>query len=226
MLQLIFCSVLNGRGQGKTRSHFRRGFLFCSSSGTWMSGDGDSTAGRRGKLTTGNISWGKMPQLIFCLRARKWCLAYSIRESKPFVRRDSSANDVCSIAEIIPFPASMIGETCSHESAVSNGSRREISDRTRRPGAWRIGGWGPRRRTRNGEYQLRGFLATDIPNHCRRMKSFSESSTGRISRAWHIRGTLPEGRTHDGKYQLGHNVPTDIPLRFRLFWARENPVPF
>lgn len=38
MLQLIFCSVLNGRGQGKTRSHFRRGFLFCSSSGTWMSG--------------------------------------------------------------------------------------------------------------------------------------------------------------------------------------------
>ena len=76
------------------------------------------------------------------------------------------------------------------------------------------------------EYQLRGFLATDIPNHCRRMKSFSESSTGRISRAWHIRGTLPEGRTHDGKYQLGHNVPTDIPLRFRLFWARENPVPF
>lgn len=62
MLQLIFCSVLNGRGQGKTRSHFRRGFLFCSSSGTWMSGDGDSTAGRRGKLTTGNISWGKMPQ--------------------------------------------------------------------------------------------------------------------------------------------------------------------
>ena len=67
-----------------------------------MSGDGDSTAGRRGKPTTGNISWGKMPQLIFCLRARKWCLAYSIRESKPFVRRDSSANDVCSIAEILP----------------------------------------------------------------------------------------------------------------------------
>lgn len=179
MLQLIFCSVLNGRGQGKTRSHFRRGFLFCSSSGTWMSGDGDSTAGRRGKLTTGNISWGKMPQLIFCLRARKWCLAYSIRESKPFVRRDSSANDVCSIAEIIPFPASMIGETCSHESAVSNGSRWEISDRTRCPGAWRIGGWGLRRRTRNGEYQLRGFLATDIPNHCRQLKSFSKSSTGR-----------------------------------------------
>ena len=43
------------------------------------------------------------------------------------------------------------------------------------------------------EYQVRGFLAPDIPNHCRRMKSFSESSTGRISRAWHIRGTLPEG---------------------------------
>lgn len=116
--------------------------------------------------------------------------------------------------------------TVYNDAAVSNGSRREISDRTRRPGAWRIGGWGLRRRTRNGEYQLRGFLATDIPNHCRRMKSFSESSTGRISRAWHIRGTLPEGRTHDGKYQLGHNVPTDIPLRFRLFWARENPVPF
>ena len=111
--------------------------------------------------------------------------------------------------------------TVYNDAAVSNGSRREISDRTRRPGAWRIGGWGLRRRTRNGEYQLRGFLATDIPNHCRRMKSFSESSTGRISRAWHIRGTLPEGRTHDGKYQLGHNVPTDIPLRFRLFWARE-----
>ena len=56
MLQLIFCSVLNGRGQGKTRSHFRRGLLFCSSSGTWMSGDGDPTAGRSGKLTTGNIN--------------------------------------------------------------------------------------------------------------------------------------------------------------------------
>lgn len=121
MLQLIFCSVLNGRGQGKTRSHFRRGLLFCSSPGTWMSGDGDPTAGRRGKLTTGNISWRIMRQLIFCLRARKWCLAYSIRESKPFVRRDSSANDVCSIAEIIPFPASMIGETCSHESGTGTG---------------------------------------------------------------------------------------------------------
>ena len=64
--------------------------------------------GRSSKLATGNISWRIMRQLIFCLRARKWCLAYSIRESKPFVRRDSSANDVCSIAEIIPFPASMI----------------------------------------------------------------------------------------------------------------------
>ena len=179
MLQLIFCSVLNGRGQGKTRSHFRRGLLFCSSSGTWMSGDGDPTAGRRGKLTTGNIRCGIIPHLIFCLRARKWCLAYSIRESKPFVRRDSSANDVCSIAEIIPFPASMIGETCSHESAVSNGSRWEISDRTRCPGAWRIGGWGLRRRTRNGEYQLRGFLATDIPNHSRRRNGSSESLTER-----------------------------------------------
>lgn len=63
------------------------------------------------------------------------------------------------------------------------------------------------------EYQVRGFLAPDIPNHCRRMKSFSESSTGRISRAWHIRVVFPEGRTHDGKYQLGHNVPTDISRR-------------
>ena len=65
MLQLIFCSVLNGRGQGKTRSHFRRGLLFCSSSGTWMSGDGDPTAGRSSKLTTGNINWNIMFHLIF-----------------------------------------------------------------------------------------------------------------------------------------------------------------
>lgn len=51
--------------------------------------------------------------------------------------------------------------------------------KTNRPGAWRIGGWGLRRRTRNGEYQVRGFLAPDIPNHCRQLKSFSKSSTGR-----------------------------------------------
>lgn len=74
-------------------------------------GDGDSTAGRRGKLTTGNISLAIMARLIFCLRARKWCLAYSIRESKPFVRRDSSASDVCSMASIILFPALIIVET-------------------------------------------------------------------------------------------------------------------
>ena len=43
--------------------------------------------------------------------------------------------------------------------------------KTNRPGAWRIGGWGLRRRTRNGEYQVRGFLAPDIPNHCRQLKS-------------------------------------------------------
>ena len=30
--------------------------------------DGGPTAGRSGKLTTGNISWGKMPQLIFSFR--------------------------------------------------------------------------------------------------------------------------------------------------------------
>lgn len=29
------------------------------------------------------------------------------------------------------------------------------------------------------EYQVRGFLAPDIPNHCRQLKSFSKSSTGR-----------------------------------------------
>lgn len=69
--------------------------------------------------------------------------------------------------------------TVYNDAAVSNGSRREISDRTRCPGAWRIGGWGLRRRTRNGEYQVRGFLAPDIPNHCRQLKSFSKSSTGR-----------------------------------------------
>ena len=46
---------------------------------------------------------------------------YSIRESKPFIRRDSSASDVCSITSIILFPALMIVETCSHESGTGTG---------------------------------------------------------------------------------------------------------
>lgn len=74
--------------------------------------------------------------------------------------------------------------------------------KTNRPGAWRIDGWGLRRRTHNGEYQVPHNAAPDISSSM--MKGFSETAgrrpkagpsgtAGRISRAWHIRGTLPEG---------------------------------
>lgn len=69
-----------------------------------------------------------MAHLIFCFGVGNQDNdpdpTHSIKESKPFIRRDSSANDVCSMAAIILFPASMIVETCSHESGTGRPQMR------------------------------------------------------------------------------------------------------